>query len=576
MEFTILAVVCSIIMAQRTLKNRLSRWFRKVTPFFREGVPRAREGVPLSSGEGVSRATCSTKPPEWYMDRAAECMDQVQRMSSESSSTDFKLYHRQCEYLARQLETAIENSRESFDSSFPLERREECLDILKLLYRLAKEGESFIRDCCNKATWMQAALTPAIVPVLVSSWGCQLKLCTELLRNSNKLGAAWLTVTELEDLGKADRDTVQEMASGDEDSLLRLLESPTSLPSKSSVLERDIKLATVLLQRSKAKASGGSTSSSCLEAWKVVDHVEDFYSQEQFGSVYKAEWFGSMKVVLKRFDVQEQNRIFLKEVDIHAGLAHPKIVSFLGFSTGEESCSVVLELMDGDLRALMERRMQEDSTREAPFSILEACDIMLQVAEGVQFMHQNGVVHRDLKSWNILVKSSRDDDAEHVCAKVSDFSLSKRNEKSRTYSHQTPMTGTTRWMAPELIYRKEHMLRRGVLGMSEGVLKHPFKSDVYSFGMLCYEILTGNMPFSDATPTDIKQQVQRGDRPELPSQCPQILKNLIQLCWDPEPTTRPSFAEICEELGYIRCSLLLGTCPLAPIGAGAEGYYREP
>jgi hypothetical protein len=563
-------------MAQLTLWSRLSGWFSKMMFFCCEGMSRlsgwfsketlfSREGVPLSSSEsvppareGVPRATYSSKPPEWYMDRAAECMDQVQRMSSESNSTNLRLYHRQCEYLARQLETTVKNSRESFDCFFPLERRAECLDTLKLLYRVAKEVESFIRDCCNEVTWMQAALTLAIVPVRVSSWGCHLKLCTELLRNRNKLGGAWLTGTQLEVLGEADRDAVKEMASDDEDSLMRLLESPTSLSikSKSIVWKQDMTLPSILLERLKAKSSRGSKSLSYLETWKVGG--EDFYLQELLGtgaagSVHKAKWFGSMEVALRSFTESFDNGDIFKEVGIHAGLAHPKLVSFLGFFTGKESWSIVLELMDRDLRTLMEQRMQEDSTREAPFSIWEACDIMLQVAEGVQYMHQNGVVHRDLKSTDILVKSSRDNDAEHVCAKVSDLGISKRTQKSRTCSLQTPDVGTRSSMAPELYGTLGEALSR-----REGGLKHPFKSDVYSFGILCYEILTGNIPFS----LTMREEVQRGVRPELPRKCPQILKNLIELRWDPEPSTRPSFAEICEELGYIRCSLLLGTCLL--------------
>jgi hypothetical protein len=123
--------------------SRLSGWFSKETLPSGEGVPLpsgedvqlpsgegvplpsgegvqlpSGEGVPLPSGEGAPRATS----PEWYMDRAAKCMDQVQRMSSESNSTNLRLYHRQCEYLARQLETAIRDSRESFDRSFPPDR----------------------------------------------------------------------------------------------------------------------------------------------------------------------------------------------------------------------------------------------------------------------------------------------------------------------------------------------------------------------------------------------------------------------------------------------------------------------
>jgi serine/threonine protein kinase len=299
-----------------------------------------------------------------------------------------------------------------------------------------------------------------------------------------------------------------------------------------------------------------------LEAWKVDKNLGLFQRKHQIGrgistSVSKAVWFGSMEVALRFFEESQKQgykEYFLEEVDIHARLAHPKVVSLLGFVFGRESCFTVLELMDGDLSALMERRMQEDSKREAPFSILEACDIMLQVAEGMQYLHQNGVVHMDLNSMKILVKSSRDDVAEHVCAKVSDLGNSEKKERIIIMDDPTRNRPMSKWMAPELMRVRQ---------MSENcVLKHPFKSDVHSFGMLCYEIVTGNVPFSNVGPYELKKKVLRGDRPELPSQCPQSLKNLIKLCWDPEPITRPSFAEICEELGYIRCSLLLGTFPL--------------
>ncbi len=81
----------------------------------------------------------------------------------------------------------------------------------------------------------------------------------------------------------------------------------------------------------------------------------------------------------------------------------------------------------GDLCPWLLKKMEDSETLDAPFELLEAVDIMLQ-----NCLHQNTVVHWDLKSMNILVKC--DEHERHVSAKVADFGLSKRKESSCTYT----------------------------------------------------------------------------------------------------------------------------------------------
>lgn len=150
----------------------------------------------IDSGQ-AKHANELPKLEESYLDRAKECMEQVLQMTSESNSTEVKLNLSQCTYLAGELKTAVEDSRKSYGRSSSLEHKSECLETLQLLYRLAKEVESFIQDCCNDRAWIQAASTWASVPVRASSLGYYLKLCTRLLRNSNKLGAAWLEFVKI-------------------------------------------------------------------------------------------------------------------------------------------------------------------------------------------------------------------------------------------------------------------------------------------------------------------------------------------------------------------------------------------
>ena len=119
-------------------------------------------------------------------------------------------------------------------------------------------------------------------------------------------------------------------------------------------------------------------------------------------------------------------------------------------------CSMVQELMQKDLAKLIEERMKSsseapESPRVFPFSIDEVVDILLQIAEGMDYLHRRKVSHRDLKALNILVKREMCTNLKLECilAKVADFGISKTKEKTITFSHPTWMVGTLRYMAPK-------------------------------------------------------------------------------------------------------------------------------
>jgi hypothetical protein len=66
--------------------------------------------------------------------------------------------------------------------------------------------------------------------------------------------------------------------------------------------------------------------------------------------------------------------------------------------------------------------------------------------------------------------------------------------------------------------------------------------------MVCFEILSGDVPFPSLTPKEVKRIVLGGERPQLPDVCPERLRCLIGACWRPEPNERPRFDDICAEL----------------------------
>jgi serine/threonine protein kinase len=195
---------------------------------------------------------------------------------------------------------------------------------------------------------------------------------------------------------------------------------------------------------------------------------------------------------------------------------------------------------------------------------------MLQVAEGMKYLHNMGIVHRDLKPQNILVKKVQEVSADHHpdfknsvsspvwIAKICDFGTSKVKNQSTTYTNHCMQVGTTMFMAPELYE----------LDPEVEIPKrfHPMKTDVYSFGILCFTVVTGNCSqfLIDGVNTtmEFKASVREGKRPNLPLGCPARLSGLIKRCWHMDPRLRPSFPDICTELRYIKGLLLTGIVTL--------------
>ena len=208
-------------------------------------------------------------------------------------------------------------------------------------------------------------------------------------------------------------------------------------------------------------------------------------------------------VAQKRF-VPAYNEDFQNEILILPYLKHPNIISLVGYAVDNRSCSIIMELMDGDLHNYMYRKLHR-MTLGGPFTIDDAIRVMLQIAEGMDYVHRKNVVHRDLKSCNILVRQTNVE-GKHLDIKVADFGLSKQMKPGNDLHFNV---GTLSWMAPEVMRLKGMSRRRtskffyfsNAVGniplMSEKRLKkfpNPFKSDIYSFGIVCFEILTGKAP----------------------------------------------------------------------------------
>jgi serine/threonine protein kinase len=328
--------------------------------------------------------------------------------------------------------------------------------------------------------------------------------------------------------------------------------------------QTDSSLAAHLLEKLNSKPTPTTAEILTSSLWKVdAQDLPDrkFVGAGGFGSILETEWLGQ-KHAKKVFD-DAHDWSFKMESEVLAGLSHPYLLRIVGSSVnGTETAkyALVMELMQEDLHRFLKRT-------EVPLSFLTALDLMLQVARGLKYLHSRRIVHRDLKSPNILVaRLTAAPELEYskgcLNAKLADFGISKTKNSSTEYRNQTLNTGTRKWMAPEVFQIPQDEIDNGSMQPPDP-RAHPFKADVYSFAIVCSEILTRKEPFPDVLFGGLLKHIRDGGRPELPDGCPRRLASLIKRCWELEPRSRPGFPEICRELRYIKGLLLTGSAILS-------------
>jgi serine/threonine protein kinase len=266
---------------------------------------------------------------------------------------------------------------------------------------------------------------------------------------------------------------------------------------------------------------------------------KDCLGDGSFGTVYKCTFLGMMAAA-KVWKTNCMNKEAAeKESRLSSKLRHPNVAQFIGYGVKENQPAIISELMSTDLRRYLDEK-KENAGEGPPLPLLVAMNILLQIAEAMNYLHENGVMHRDLKANNVLINVVEGPDGQlsssSVQVKLTDFGESKLKLHDSGYT--TPMVGTTRWRAPE------------VFEVEENREKYTKSADVYSFSMLCFEVLTGDVPFKDKPLRTLLQSIRDGVRPQLPDvdYCPDYLSALIGKCWATNAVERPQFPIICQLL----------------------------
>ena len=246
-----------------------------------------------------------------------------------------------------------------------------------------------------------------------------------------------------------------------------------------------------------------------------------------FGDVWSATWRGqtiAVKIVATSGISKSSIVQIRQEAKLMKKLRHPSVLQYFGTATDKDCILIAMEYMqEGSVRGLL-NRTSCDLTWKLRLSML------IDAACGMLYLHSLNppIIHRDLKSHNLLVNSKWE-------VKVCDFGLSigvKQNEYM-----QSNILGTLAWIAPEIFAHAPYNTR----------------VDVYSFGIVMWEVLTRLVPYKGLDRQTIQHKVVvEKARPLVPGETHPAYRSLMEACWDENPNLRPDFGTVVTRLRAIR------------------------
>ncbi|XP_057956768.1 mitogen-activated protein kinase kinase kinase NPK1 [Malania oleifera] len=207
-----------------------------------------------------------------------------------------------------------------------------------------------------------------------------------------------------------------------------------------------------------------------------------------------------------------------EEVKLLKNLSHPNIVRYLGTAREDESLNILLEFVPGGSISSLLGKF--GSFPEAVIRMYTK-----QLLLGLEYLHKNGIMHRDIKGANILVDNKG-------CIKLADFGASKKVVELATITGAKSMKGTPYWMAPEVI------LQTG----------HSFSADIWSVGCTVIEMATGKPPWSQQY-QEVAALFHIGttkSHPPIPEHLSVEAKDFLLKCLQKEPNSRPAASDLLQ------------------------------
>lgn len=270
----------------------------------------------------------------------------------------------------------------------------------------------------------------------------------------------------------------------------------------------------------------------------LIDPIDvEFHELIDEGStaaVFRAKLRGDQCVVKKITDLRDSSvTVFERELRVLCRVRHPHIVTFFGIIDSDEAMQLCLEYCQGGcLYDLLYTR-----GRNVPLAWRQRIIMLYDIASAVDYLHSftPKLLHRDLKSLNVLLAEPVRTENDEPFVKVCDFGFAREFQASMTLG-----AGTSHWMAPEVTAGTEYAEN----------------ADTFSFAMLIYEVMCRRVPFADMDPKLVPHLISSGVRPGLTMttasghtpEIPDGLMDLMQRCWEQLPSMRPDFHTVCLQL----------------------------
>ena len=268
-----------------------------------------------------------------------------------------------------------------------------------------------------------------------------------------------------------------------------------------------------------------------LSSWRL----EGLIAEGGMGRVYRAVHTGDGRqgaLKLLAYDYDDENDAlsrFFHEARAMATILSPHLVTIFEYVREGPYAAYVMEYLEGeDLGRLLVRERQVAPGR--------AVRIAMQVCDGMQAVHEGGVVHRDLKPENVfLIRGATSPD--HV--KILDFGIAKYFQSVGHHTARGAMVGSPWYMSPE---------------QAKGLAQVDGRSDLYSLGVILYEMLSGQVPFEGQKNSEVAKKHIHDTPPPLggdygAGEVPGELARIVLRCLAKEPADRfETMTVLCEAL----------------------------
>jgi len=299
-----------------------------------------------------------------------------------------------------------------------------------------------------------------------------------------------------------------------------------------------------------------SSFGSHTSGWVADDRVDSFdevslqniVGQGSFGKVYYATW-ATLPVAVKIMRWDKSTRKGrgnpVTEAELSLQLVHPNLTRTFKYYSKTLDEEALRELGFKNSSLMVEAwTVQEWCDRGTLWNFCnvprygaqfkdEVKEIFADIVTGGAYLHSHNVIHGDLSSNNVLLKT--DASPKGFSCKICDFGLA-RILKSESRDIQTTQMGTVSFMPPELFE------------VDRCDIKLSPAADVYSSGILLWQVLTGSAPFSGCSPPQIVLRVATGRKLKLPDTAPQEFVHIFNQCTCMEPGERPHFSDLVTQV----------------------------